>query len=157
MRDFRFLASAAPMLVLLAAALVWHTDGRTAPDTVKAIGPANVLLTEGLESKLSVVYSVAEKEIPLCLFGAESARGTLLERMAFPDQLSTTDSTATFDGASCEARPDFLGYVHNHDPPASRCEPTPLDEARFALNADSQVEVIACTRASGVTYHAFVP
>jgi len=157
MRDFRFLASATPVLVLLAAALVWRTGGHTASGTTDIMGPADVLLTEDLESKLSVVYGVAEKEIPLCLFGAESEHGMLLERMAFPDQLSATDSTVTFDGASCEARPDFLGYVHNHDPPASRCEPTPLDEARFALNSDSQVEVIACTQESGVTYHAFGP
>jgi hypothetical protein len=157
MRDFRLFASAMPVLVLVVGTLVWHAGGPSASAPVEARGPANVLLAEGLESKLSAVYSVAEKEIPLCLFGAESERGTILERMAFPDQLSTTDSTATFDGASCEARPDFLGYVHNHDPPASRCTPTPLDEARFALNADSRVEVIACTRASEITYHAFVP
>lgn len=157
MRDFRPLASATPVLVLVAAAFVWHAGRDPAPDPVETLGPADVLLTEGLESTLSVVYSVAEKEIPLCLFGAKGERGTILKRMAFPDQLATTDSTATFDGASCEARPDFLGYVHNHDPPASRCAPTPLDEARFALNADSQVEVIACTRESRVTYHAFAP
>lgn len=157
MQDLRLFAPVAPALVLLAAVFVWPTDGDVTSTTVEAMGPAGVLLTKSLKSKLSVVYSTAEKEIPLCLFGAKSESGILLERTAFPDKLSTTDSTVTFDGASCEAQSDFLGYVHNHDPPTSRCKPTPLDEARFALNSDSYVELIACTWESEVTYHAFVP
>jgi|GEM_PF-4562639 len=157
MQDLRLFAPATPALVLLAAVFVWPVDGDVASTTVEAMGPAGVLLTKSLESKLSVVYSTAEKEIPLCLFGDKNENETLLERAAFPDRLSTTDSTVTFDGSSCEDHRDFLGYVHNHDPPNSLCEPTPLDKVRFALNSDSDVELIACTRESDITFHAFVP
>ena len=157
MRNFRLFAPATPALVLLAAVFVWPADGNFDSNTVKAQGRADVVLTKSLKAELSTIYSVAEKEIPLCLFGTKNEHKALLERAAFPDRLSTTDSTVTFDGASCEAQSDFLGYVHNHDPPASLCRPTPLDEARFALNGDSHVELIACTRESEVTYHAFVP
>jgi len=157
MRDFRLFAPFTPALVLLAAVFVWPADRNVGSSTVEANGRADVVLTTSLKAKLSTIYGVAEKEIPLCLFGARNEGGILLERTAFPDRLSATDSTVTFDGASCEAQPDFLGYVHNHDPPESLCEPTPLDEARFALNGDSDVELIACTREPEVTYHAFVP
>ena len=155
MRDPRLVAPATPALVLLAAAFVWSAGGNGASHTVEAMGPADVALTKGLESTLSAVYGAAEKEIPLCLFGVENDGRVVLERTAFPDQLSTTDSTVTFDGASCEVQPDFLGYVHNHDPPESLCKPTPLDKVRFNLNSDSKVELIACTRESDVTYHSF--
>jgi hypothetical protein len=155
MRHFRLFAPATPALVLLAAAIVWSTDHDVGVNAIEADGRAEVVLTRGLEDALSTIYGVAEKEIPLCLFGTRNEDGTRLKRAAFPDQLSTTDSTVTFDGTSCEAHPDFLGYVHNHDPSGSLCEPTPLDKVRFALNSDSKVELIACTRETGVTYHAF--
>jgi hypothetical protein len=157
MQDLRLVAPATPALVLLVAAFVWPTDGNVASRTVETVGPADVALTKNLESTLSTVYGTAEKEIPLCLFGAKNESGVLLERTAFPDQLSTTDSTVTFDGASCEVQSDFLGYVHNHDPPESLCKPTPLDKARFILNDDSEVELIACTRELEVTYHSYMP
>jgi hypothetical protein len=147
-----------PTLVLLAAVFVWSGGGKFVSNTVDTKGQrADVALTRILHAELSTIYSVAEKEIPLCLFGVKNENGTLLKRAAFPDQLSTTDSTVTFDGTSCEGQSDFLGYVHNHDPPESLCRPTPLDKARFWLNADSDVELIACTRESEVTFHSFVP
>ena len=156
-RALGLLAPVIPVLVLLVAALLWPTDGNVASRTVEAKGTGDIRLTRSLESTLSAVYSAAEKEIPLCLFGARNEGRVVLERTSFPDQLSTTDSTVTFDGASCEAQSDFLGYVHNHDPPESLCRPTPLDKARFSLNGDSEIELIACTRESEVTYHSFVP
>ena len=155
MRHLRLFAPATPVLVLLATAIVWSTDHDVGVNAIEVGGRGEVVLTKSLEGALSTIYGVAEKEIPLCLFGTRNEDATLLKRAAFPDQLSTTDSTVTFDGASCEARPDFLGYVHNHDPPGSLCEPTPLDKVRFALNSDSRVELIACTWETEVTYHAF--
>lgn len=157
MRELRLFAPATPALVLLVAVFVWPIDGNFAANTVEARGREDVILTRSLQAELSAVYNVAEKEIPLCLFGVKNENGIVLERTAFPDQLSATDSTVTFDGASCEDQSDFLGYVHNHDPPESLCKPTPLDKARFRLNSDSEVELIACTWESEVTYHPFVP
>jgi len=157
MRELSFFAPGTPALVLLAAVFVWPTDGKFVSSTVEATGRADVVLTKNLQAELSAIYSVAEKEIPLCLFGAKNEDGIVLDRTAFPDQLSTTDSTVTFDGASCEDQADFRGYAHNHDPPESLCKPTPLDKARFRLNSDSEVELIACTWESEVTYHPFLP
>jgi len=157
MRELRLFAPATPALVLLAAVFVWPADGNVTANTVDATGRADVMLTKKLQAELSAIYRVAEKEIPLCLFGAQNETEIVLERTAFPDQVSATDSTVTFDGTSCEDQPDFLGYVHNHDPPESLCKPTPLDKARFRLNSDSEVELIACTWESEVTYHPFMP
>jgi hypothetical protein len=126
-------------------------------DLVKTEGPDEfpVFFTERVHKNLSIVYANTETEIPFCLFGEKGKGGLVVDRVEFPSIDSSTDSTASFEGRRCSIQKDFVGYVHNHDPPGSLCEPTPLDKVRFALNSDSKVELIACTWETEVTYHAF--
>lgn len=113
-------------------------------------------ISNGAHSTLQSIYTAAGPEVPTCLFGQETADGVRIEDVDFPTRRASTDSTVRFDGSNCESRPTFVGYAHNHELPRARCAPSPVDSARFYLNPDSDVEVIACqTSAGDVHFRSF--
>lgn len=107
------------------------------------------VMSSSAHSTLQSIYTAAGPEVPTCLFGQETADGGVrIEDVDFPVRRASTDSTVRFDGSNCESRPTFVGYAHNHELPRARCAPSPIDSARFYLNPDSDVEVIACQTSS---------
>lgn len=115
------------------------------------------VISSSAHSTLQSVYKAAGPEVPTCLFGQETADGGVrIESVDFPARRASTDSTVRFDGSNCESRPTFVGYAHNHELPRARCAPSPIDSARFYLNPDSDVEVIACqTSGREVRFRSF--
>jgi hypothetical protein len=115
-----------------------------------------VYLTDRVAKNLSLTYLNLTSEIPFCLFGTHGPDRIVVERAEFPTISTSTDSTTTYEDNRCTVQSDFLGFVHNHDPYKSLCQPSPIDMKRFALDSDSEIEVIACPYLTKTDFFAIV-
>ncbi len=114
----------------------------------KTEGDTPVLIKKEVKHRLTEAYEGRTKEKPFCLFGSENK----IKRISAPKVTSSTDTTATWETRRCESKSDFLGYVHNHEIAPI---PSKTDEFRFALNDDSEVELIAYQNSGEVSFHSY--
>jgi hypothetical protein len=125
--------------------LIAEIDGRSTLVS-KVDGPEDnpAYFTQRVKRNLSLVYENLKSEIPLCLYGRSDSAKVVVNRVDFPTISTSTDSSTTYEDRRCQAQDDFLGFVHNHDAYGVGCRPSGRDLARFALDSQSMIEVIAC-------------
>lgn len=139
----------------------WACSGPTPdppPETTEIQGPDDypVHMVDWVKSNLSFVYSNTRTEIPYCAFGRMTKDSVVVEKVIMPEISSTSDSSATFSGKTCEGKKGFLGYIHNHDPYEGSCQPSTVDASRFLLDKDSKIEIIACPFGFDTVFNAYV-